>query len=696
MNKHHQDAETATPAIDMNEKFSKTGNLAPLVDISRLTAIAANCFEGMQGDTATMGDWHKSANEARKLAKMESDRDLPFSAASDVQTPTLAIACMQFAARAYPSILNNDQPVKVKVFGSDEDGQKKDRAERVSKFMSWQVMEGIKGWDEDVDYMLHILPLVGTAFKKVFFCESEGRPVSELVPMENLTFDMRAKRGNIPRITEKMVFYEWEIQERVRRGTWIDIEYGEPDGEGIDGEETSKPVDDATPHVFYEQHCRIDIDDDGYPEPYIVMLHGPTQKVVRISPNWRPEDVERNSEGLVVSIEESATYIPFKFIPDPDNRAVGLGYGTLMIKVGNTINTILNQLIDAGTLANAGGGIINKSIRGLNVGSNEIDLSKWYKGEIPDDVSKLFVEFPRPKPDPTLFALLGFLNDMAKEVTSTTDALSGNVGTNIQPTTLLALIDQGEKVFNAIYKRIFRSLKEEYQALYRLNRAHIPDETYLTFHDQQVSKEDFTADDMDVSPAADPQMANDFGEMAKVGVMEKFLGDPHFNQGALRRKIVHAAKLDESLLISDEDMQQQQGPDPAALAEIEKLKLESDKISVSERKVDIDQQKADLETQKMQIAQRIADADVALKKAQALKALADAEAAEVGVNMQEYARHLQVLKAAQDDEKHQMEIDNAVHERRISGHEGQSGVQGADRQDQAGSGGPIQNTIQHF
>lgn len=689
-------AATDTPDTDPRvDQFRRTGNLAPLLDQQQLAEIAMRCFEGIQNDRATMGDWHQTAKEARELAKMQVKRELPFEMASNVQTPTLAIACMQFAARAYPSILNNDRPVKVKSFGQDPQGEKAKRAERVADFMSWQVTEDIQGWDEDVDDMLHILPLVGTAFKKVYFCPSRGKPVSELVPMENLIFDITSKRGRIPRMSERMDFYGWEIEERMRRGSWIKFDPGQPTSSSDENEDKPRPeIDESSPHVFYEQHCRIDLDKDGYEEPYIVMLHEGTQQIVRISPNYRPSDVERDQMGRVIAIKTSATYIPFKFIPDPDNRAMGVGYGTIMVKLGSAINTILNQLIDAGSLANAGGGIINKGIKGLAVGDNEVDVSKWYKGEIPDDVGKLFVEFPRPRPDATLFSLLGFLVEMSKEVTSTTDALSGNIGENVQPTTLLALIEQGQKVFNAIYKRIFRSLKEEYQALYRLNAAYMPQGVYLQFHDQQVTLDDFRDDGFDISPAADPAMASDMAEMARIGVIEKFIGDPFLKQGEARRRIFRAARIDEGLLLTDDEMaQQSQGPDPQALAMQMQMQMESDKIAVQERKAKVDETKAMNDMRKTQILQRQAEADIALKEAQALKALADAEAAEAGIQMGQYQRELQTLGAMQDEERLRMDIDEQRFARALQRTQGEPGLSRAPQPAPQGVGGPSQPPI---
>jgi chaperonin GroES len=40
--------------------------------------------------------------------------------------------------------------------------------------------------------------------------------------------------------------------------------------------------DEDSPHLFIEQHRRLDLDGDGYAEPYIVTVHLRSSKTVRI------------------------------------------------------------------------------------------------------------------------------------------------------------------------------------------------------------------------------------------------------------------------------------------------------------------------------------------------------------------------------------------------------------------------------
>ena len=74
------------------------------------------------------------------------------------------------------------------------------------------------------------------------------------------------------------------------------------------------------------------------------------------------------------------------------------------------------------------------------------------------------------------------LIDSAKQMTSIQDILTGATQNMLaQPTTVMALIDQGMKVFTAIYKRVYESMREEFSILYELNRKYLPAEEYAEF-----------------------------------------------------------------------------------------------------------------------------------------------------------------------------------------------------------------------
>ena len=109
------------------------------------------------------------------------------------------------------------------------------------------------------------------------------------------------------------------------------------------------------------------MDGDGYKEPYIVTVHKDTQKVVRVLARWQPDAVEpvvgKYNKLEVGRIEPDHYFTHFGFIPNPDGSMNYLGFGQLLSPLNESVNSVLNQLLDSGTLYNAGGGFIGRGAR---------------------------------------------------------------------------------------------------------------------------------------------------------------------------------------------------------------------------------------------------------------------------------------------------------------------------------------------
>jgi len=91
-------------------------------------------------------------------------------------------AAMQFAARAYPSLVPSDgKIVQSKVIGKDPDGLNRLWQDRVSMYMSYQLMHEMRGWEESMDKLLIMLPVVGTIFKKTYWDSINKKNVSEVI-----------------------------------------------------------------------------------------------------------------------------------------------------------------------------------------------------------------------------------------------------------------------------------------------------------------------------------------------------------------------------------------------------------------------------------------------------------------------------------------------------------------------------------
>lgn len=512
-----EEQDEEAPAAEQGEPWVLTApessNLAFDIDETILGKIGAKVCEEYTSDLTSRGEsgFDLRLKRAVALATMATEaKTSPWENASNVKYPLIIQAAIQFNARSYAAVVDGPDVVKGSVKGKP-DPEKDARADRVGKHMSWQLLEEEEEWEEDTDQMLLRLAVVGTLVRKRYFDPILGRTCSHVLGPDEFVVNYMAKRDLrvCPRATHVLRYYPHEILENRRSGLWLDIDLGDaPDAAN----------DDEAPHAFLEQHRLWDLDGDGYPEPYIVTVHQETQKVVRLVARWYPQGVQVNQRGEIAKITPYECFTKYGFIPSADGSFYDMGFGTLLGSTADSIDTILNQLIDAGTLANLQGGFIGEGVS-IKSGRSRFAPGEWKKaGSTGASLRESIVPLNYKEPSTVLFSLMTFLIDAAKEITATQDILTGDAGKGTMPVgTVQALVEQGLKTFTAIVKRIHRSFRRELAILYQLNGRYLDPQVYFTFQDEpaEVLRDDYQADDLDVIPVSDPNMATDLQRMGQ-------------------------------------------------------------------------------------------------------------------------------------------------------------------------------------
>ena len=606
--------QTADPLATL-QALIDSDNIAESLDDDELTRIGMAVVKEWGIDKNSRTEWEQMQAEAMKLAMQVTEtKNYPWPKAANIKFPLLTTAAMQFAARAYPAIVSGPEMVKAKVNGKDEGGQKAKRGERIARHMSWQLSDEIEEWEEETDKLLHVLPIVGMAYRKTYFDPSIGRNRSDLVTAEKCVVNDGCKDlATTPRITHELdPKYPNEIRERERQGLWLKLDYGRPQ---------QSADDDDAPHDFLEQHRRLDLDLDGYAEPYIVTVHKDMSKVVRIIANYSERDIALNEAGEIAKVDRDEIFTPFKFLPNPEGRWHSIGFGYLLRPLNEAVNSTLNQMLDAGHLQNAGGGFIGKGAR-LRGGVIRTKPGEWKPVDAGGQkLRENMVAFSHPGPSAVLFQLLGLLIEAAKDISSVKDVMTGEAqGRNESPTTTLALIEQGMQVFSAIYKRIFRSLRKEYQKLYRLNALYLDPDTYFTLLDEPeaVGPEDYEYDDLDIVPVADPNTVTNMQRLGRAQYLGQFREDPLIKGDVVLRRQLEAASIPDV----DELINENPSPSP------ETMKA-ADEMDIEKRKLRLEEIELMAKLPKMQ--------------AETLKLIAEAEAAEVGPQIEIYRGLMQAL-----------------------------------------------------
>lgn len=538
-------------------------NIADELSPELLTTIGQRVKTEFDLDDKSRSEWVTKTEKAMEFAmQVVEEKTYPWPKASNVIFPLMTTSAIQFAARAYPAIIAGRDVAKGIVIGSDDGvpalaqngqpivdpngqprwkvppGGKQARADRIGEHMSWQLLEEMPEWEPETDKLLHILPIAGCVFRKSYFDPGQGRNFSVMVSALNLVINYHAKNlETTPRATEKISLYPIQIEEAERAGTFTKIDYTP---EGTDGDDVDAPKQ------FLEQHRYWDLDGDNYPEPYIVTVHAETARVVRIKARYDEQSVQFNAKThKIARIEPDQYYTQYDFLPNPDG-IYGIGFGQLLMPINAAANTSLNQLIDAGHLAITGGGFIGRGLS-MNAGAIRFSPGEYKMVNVAgSSVKDNIIPMQFPGPSMVLFQLLELLIDAGKDVAAVKDVLTGEQDQhNVPATTTMALIEQGLKVFTAIYKRVHRSLKIELKRLYKLNSIYLQQETSYKKGDtwKTIQKDDYTQA-AGVEPISDPNQVSDMQKMATANFLLTFANDPHFDPMEIRARVLKAGKIE--------------------------------------------------------------------------------------------------------------------------------------------------------
>lgn len=584
-------------------------NLADQQSKDVIADLTTKVLEGYKIDLASRAEWEKLNEQIIDLAKLLVKKKVyAGEVVANVKYPLIINACIQFAARAYPELIKGNEVVKGKVVGTDTDGAKFDKAQRISKFMSFQLLSLMEDWEEGVDQLLFTLPAIGCVFKKSYFDSIERKSVSQIVFADDLVVNYFAESlERAPRVTHKIYLYHNEIVERINSGVFIKFDVAEL---GQATSDKTADVDDDTPHLFLEQHRWYDLDGDGYQEPYVVTIHEQSQKLVRISPRFATDGIIRKSDeagvvdpnGPIVKIIPEQYFTRFLFMPAIDGGFYGMGFGSLLMSSNSAINTVINQLLDAGTLSNRQSGFLG---RGLKLGRGkaiQVKSGEWKPVDATgDDLRKNIFPMPVREPSNVLFQLLGLLIESGKELAGMTEILAGNSpGANVPAESVLALIEQGLQVYSAIHKRLYRSQYKEFIKLRRLNALYLDQMTYSVVLDDQAAivQADFSSADFDVVPVADPNSTTMMQRLLKAKAMLELRGQGLNDQEILRQYLLALDIEDAERFFPEED-----APDPEKELTIQKLQAEIEELNAKIQKLAAETQKIYAEVPKAQVEQ---------------------------------------------------------------------------------------------
>lgn len=622
-------------------------NVADRLADDYLAWLGHTVCQQFEDDLGSRSQWDEWCSTWIDLAlQVVKQKNFPWPGASNVKFPLVTIACMQYHARAYSTLINTQDLVRYQIFGADPKGERDALGKKISKHMTYQLTEENVEWEEHMDAALLVQPIIGCVFKKLWFDPVAQINKSEMVlPQDFVVSYYTKKLETAPRYTHIFELSKNDIEERIRRGTFLDQDLTarpEPETTSRKGKRNArqgivpKVSDPDAPFLTLEQHRYLDLDGDGYQEPYIVTVNKASRKVLRVVARFVSSGVEKNAAGRILRIVPLQHFQKYGFIPSPDGGFYDLGFGPLLGPLNESVNTLVNQLIDAGSLANLGGGFLGRGAK-IRGGNQIFKPGEWKTVDSTgEDLQKSIYPIPYREPSNVLLQMLQLLISYAERVSGANDTAVGELpGQNTPAETSRRAEDNSLKIYKSIFKRTYRALKEEFQKLYVLNRHFLPKVDVNPFG---VTAQDYLADPKGIRPSADPEIASDTQRLMQAqAVRAASRESPGYNRAIVERSFLEALRVRnvDQLFPLDEQGQPaiQPPPNPKVLAE------ETRKAEV-QRKTEEGQTNA-----KLRAAELLAEVEESKARIKQLEAKAEelkAKAKSETVNSELYAINTQL------------------------------------------------------
>ena len=531
-----------------DEEFFR--NLVDDLDEETLEDIAIQVHDNFTADKDSRAEWESMFERGFDLLGLKlEEASEPFEGACTAVHPILIESAVKFQSKATQELFPASGPVKSQIIGEVTE-EKEKQSHRVKDFMNYQVTEQMPEYFDEFERMLFHLPLIGSAFKKIYFDSSLNRPVSEFVPIDQFYVSYYAtdlRRAD--RYTHVIYRSPVEMQRDMAGGMYAEVDLPEastpefaPISQKMDTIMGLSPSGSHDPqYVLLEQHCYLDLpgkfaDDDGLSLPYIVTIEEQSRKVLSIRRNYNKDDRRR---------EKKIFFTHYRFVPG--FGFYGLGLIHFLGNLTMTATAAMRSLVDAGQFANLPGGFKAKGMR--IVGDNDpIAPGEFREVEATgNDLSKMIINLPYKEPSQTLFQMLNFVTATAQKFADTTEQVVSDAASYGPVGTTMALLEASSKFFSAIHKRLHKSQHDEFKLLSRINYEYLPEESMVDIPNGTLNiyRNDFDGR-IDIIPVSDPNIPSSAHRMmmAQLALQLSQAAPPGmFNVEELNKTILQAANI---------------------------------------------------------------------------------------------------------------------------------------------------------
>jgi hypothetical protein len=586
---------------------------------------------------------------------------------SVVTHPLLLESVLRFQANARGEMLPADGPVKVSNEG-DSTLEMDEQANQLESDFNYYLTSGAPEYYPDFDRMLFSLGLGGEAYRKVYWHPIKRRPVVETIDRKDIILsDGAVSLEACGRITHRSRMRPSVVRQMQLVGAWRDVPLNSglymPDLNRVDRKldeiagiqpKYSIGGQDEQDHEIYECYCELDLEgfehkedgeQTGLPLPYRVTIDKESRQVLEIRRWWEEEDA---------NYVRKEVFVEYVFVPS----FPGVNFGLLHI-LGNpsrALTAAWRIALDNGMLANFPGGIMARS-----TGKQQTTNIRVGPGQVaPMDVDGVPLNqafMPLPYRDVTA----GFLGIM-QNVEQTARMLGGTAetavgeGRNDAPVgTTIAMIEQAQKILNAVHKRMhsaqqkeFALLKEIFQrdpeALWRSNKNPHFEKDVIQLQQALVNN--------NIVPKADPNTASQTLRIQKaIALYQMAQQNPMaFDQKAIYERVFSMIGIEDF-----QDLFNKSPPGPPPVDETKRMSAQAALVSAQAKVLD-----ASVKAQAAQAESGIKMADVQAKnmehmtKQQTAKAKAVVDTADIASKMK-----LEQMRLKQSEIVHRSKLSQA-------------------------------------
>lgn len=537
------DGKPVQESMDKKDRADWFRNLVEDIEEIELYRIAEDLMKGINDDLDSRKEWIEDRAQGIKLLGLKieipglagASDGAPVEGMSKVRHPLLLEAVLRFQANARGELLPADGPVKIRNDSNNSTTVDDRLADALEVDMNHYLTSTAKEYYPDTDKMLLLLGFGGTSFKKVYHCPLRNRPVSESVDADDLIVSNSAVAlDDAKRITHRIMMRPSTVKRMQILGVYRDIDLSTPMPIKLDSVQREKraqqgiQADTYNPEdrdrEIYECYCELDIKgfehkskgkETGLEIPYRVTIDVSSKQILSIVRNYNKDTADLP--------EPRKTFVKYTFVP-------GMGFydiGLLHI-LGNTTNAITaawRELLDAGMYNNFPGFLMadtgarqNTNIFRVPPGGGALVKT----GGMP--INQAIMPLPYKEPSQ---ALMGLVNNMAETGQRVGGTAEMNVAEGRADTpvgTIMAQIEQAQKIMNSVHKRLHAAQAEEFALLLECFKEN-PESFWqknrrpaYPWDEQTFMK---AIDHYDLVPQADPNTASQTQRIAKIMALKQ-------------------------------------------------------------------------------------------------------------------------------------------------------------------------------